>query len=67
MNVQRGILREIRFFGDFMSTAPLDKLTGELQGVPRERKAVEEVLSHYDIPSLFGTITEEEILSSILD
>ena len=62
-----GILREIRFFGDFMSTAPLDKLTEELQGVPRERKAVEEVLSHYELPSLFGTITEEEILSSILD
>ena len=67
MNVQRGILREIRFFGDFMSTAPLDALAEELQGVPRERKAVEEVLSHYELPSLFGTITEEEILSSILD
>ena len=67
MNVRRGILREIRFYGDFMSTAPLDDLTEALRGMPRERKALEEVLSHYDIPALFGTITEEEILRSILE
>ena len=67
MNVRRGILREIRFYGDFMSTAPLDDLTEALRGKSRERKALEEVLSHYDIPALFGTITEEEVLRSILD
>ena len=67
MNVRRGILRGIRFYGDFMSTAPLDDLTEALRGVPRERKALEEVLSHYDIPALFGTITEEEVLRSILE
>ena len=67
MNVHRGILREIRFYGDFMRTAPLDDLTEALRGVPRKRKALEEVLSHYDIPALFGTITEEEVLRSILE
>lgn len=67
MDIHRGIIRKIRFYGDFMSTSSLDGLTRELAGIPRQREALLEVLSRYDIPALFGSITAEEILETILN
>lgn len=67
MDIHRGIIRQIRFYGDFMSTSSLDGLTQELAGIPRQREALLEVLSRHDIPALFGSITAEEILETILN
>ena len=67
MNVHRGLICDIAFFGDFMAVAPLDALTKSLKGVRREADALSELFSRFDIPSLFGGITANEVLALILD
>ena len=67
MNLHAGRIEEISFFGDFMATAPLDGLTDALRGVMRDAESLTEVLERFDLPSLFGGIQKEEILSLLLD
>ncbi len=67
MDVQSGVIADIVFFGDFMATAPLTGLSAALKGTPRERKALEEHLSGFDFPAMFGGIGREELLDLILD
>ena len=67
MNLHAGRIEEVTFFGDFMATAPLDGLTGALRGIRRDAESLTEVLDRFDLPSLFGGIRKEEVLSLLLD
>ena len=50
-----------------MATAPLAALIEALRGTRCEESPLSEVLSCFDLRSLFGGITRDEILSLILD
>ena len=67
MNLHAGRIEEVTFFGDFMATAPLDGLTDALRGVMRDAESLTEVLERFDLPSLFGGIRKEEVLSLLLN
>ena len=67
MNLHTGRIEDISFFGDFMATAPLDGLTGALRGVRRDAESLTEILDRFDLPSLFGGIRKDEILSLLLN
>ena len=66
MNVHGGIIAEIAFFGDYLATAPQTELMEALRGVPLDQAQLTEILSAFDIRSIFGEITLDEIISLIL-
>ena len=67
MSLHAGRIEDISFFGDFMATAPLDGLTEALRGVRLDAESLAEVLDRFDLPSLFGEIRKEEVLSLLLN
>ena len=67
MNIHRGKIEEIVFYGDYMATEPQFSLTDALRGVRAERQTVSEVLDRFDLPSYFGGIRKQEILNLMLN
>ena len=67
LSLHTGRIDEIIFYGDFMATAPQAALIEALRGTRCEESPLSEVLSCFDLRSLFGGITRDEILSLILD
>ena len=62
MNVRQGVITDVVFYGDYMATASQDVLCEALCGVRPERSELEAVLSRFDCASLFGGITQEEVV-----
>lgn len=60
--VESGVIREIAFYGDFLATRPMAPLTKALIGCAFRREEVAAVLNRFDLSSLFGDITKDEIL-----
>ena len=61
-SVEKGTIKEIAFFGDFMSLKDNGEACEALRGAAFEKDAVASKLSALDIPSMFGGITEDDIL-----
>ena len=66
-NVEQGVIREIRFTGDFLAISEVAPLEQALQGVKFERQDVADVLKRFPLHEMFGGITEEEILQLLFD
>ena len=66
MNVHHGEISEIAFFGDYMATASQESLVNALRNVKLSCDELDAVFSSYDISSIFGGITKQEILSLML-
>jgi lipoate-protein ligase A len=66
LNTHGGCIREIAFYGDYMAAEANTALCGALGGVPLTREALRETLACFDIAALFGAITEDEIVETIL-
>ena len=61
-NVERGVITDIVFYGDFLSLTSLDELTGALRGTAFRREDAKAVLDRFPLGTLFGSVTEEELL-----
>ena len=66
-SVEKGCIQDITFYGDFLSLEPLTLLCRQLQGCPCQREEVKKVLGLHKLDHLFGTITEEQILTTLFD
>lgn len=65
--VEKGVVSDIFFRGDFLSLRPLDDLLASLRGVPFTAEAVGGVLSRCALKEYFGDVTKEEILTTLFD
>lgn len=65
--VEKGIVSDISFRGDFLSLCPLDGLLANLRGLPFTAEAVGGVLGRCELKEYFGGITKEEILATLFD
>lgn len=65
MNVQQGIIEDIRFFGDYFSNRTTAELESLLKGVPHEQEAISEILEKEDVSLFFNRVSKEEILKLI--
>ena len=63
--VEKGLLTDIAFYGDFLSRCPLDGLTAALRGCAFRREDVAAVLERYPLQDYFGGITENEVLETM--
>ena len=60
--VEKGLITDITFYGDFLAVKPLDELTQALKGCPMRADAVGAILDRFSMTELFGGIKREEIL-----
>ena len=66
-SVEKGRIQDITFYGDFLSLEPLTPLQKQLCGCPYRREEVQKILDLQQLNHLFGTITEEQILTTLFD
>jgi lipoate-protein ligase A len=63
--VEKGVITEAAFFGDFLSVTSLEPLTEGLKGCPFRKAEVRGVLETFPLREMFGTIRCEEILETV--
>lgn len=63
--VEKGLLTDIVFYGDFLAVSSLEDLTAALRGCPFRREAVAEILDRFPLDALFGGIRKDEILDTM--
>ncbi|HHX37564.1 MAG TPA: lipoate--protein ligase, partial [Clostridiaceae bacterium] len=67
ISVKEGMIQKIAFFGDFLSLRSLEEIESRLQGCRYQNKDISQRLQTIPLKQYFGTITEAEILTTILD
>lgn len=65
-NVEKGIIKDIEFYGDFFSSKDIADLSKAMAGCRFDEAEISERLVQADASSYFFQITNEEILSLIL-
>ena len=65
MQVGEGVIRDIRFIGDYLAVTPNTPAADALRGVKYRRGDVEAALSGLRLEPMFGGITAEEILETL--
>lgn len=65
LEVQKGVIRECKIFGDFFGVGDVSDIEEKLTDVQYERKAIEEALQGVDIKHYFGNIQKEEFLDLV--
>jgi len=65
LTVDRGVVKDIAFRGDFLSLKDPADIEAALRGMPYREEAVLAVLGRYALPEYFGSITAEEILQTM--
>ena len=65
LHVEKGLITNIAFYGDFLAVSPLEPLTEALRGCPLRREDVQAVLDRFPLQAMFGSITAQEILNTV--
>ena len=63
--VDKGLIRQIVFYGDFLSVRPLDDITAALTGCPFRREDAAAVLDRFPLAEYFGAITRDQVLDTL--
>jgi len=61
LDVEEGVIRGVRFFGDFFARREMAELEAALAGVRYERDDIHAALARADISSYFAEVTAEEL------
>ncbi|EMG29205.1 Lipoate-protein ligase LplJ [Listeria fleischmannii 1991] len=62
LNVNKGIITEIKIFGDFFGVLNVADIEERLTGTVYKKEALESALADIDVKKYFGNITKEEFL-----
>lgn len=63
--IEKGLIKQIYFGGDFLGVEDIERLMPQLIGVPFEETTIRAILSENQDKHYFGTISNEEVLSLI--
>lgn len=62
MDVDQGYIQEVKVFGDFFASKPIEELEKKLIGQKHNLDQIESILNTMDLTAFFGKVTPEEIL-----
>ncbi|EAH0391483.1 TPA_asm: lipoate--protein ligase, partial [Listeria monocytogenes] len=62
LNVQKGIITDIKIFGDFFGVKNVADIEEKLVNTTYKREALDEALADIDVKEYFGNITKDEFL-----
>lgn len=65
LEVEKGLITNAVFYGDFLAVCSMDELTDALQGCAFRREDVAAVLDRFTLRDYFGGITKDEILDTL--
>lgn len=65
LNVKKGIISEIKIFGDFFGMGEITDVSDQLVGVKYDKTSIEKVLQKIDLNQYIGNITVEELTELI--
>lgn len=66
LNVDKGIIKDIRIFGDFFGQGEIKDIEQLLQGHQYEKQHLSHLLEDINLQQYFGDITKEEFLTLII-
>ncbi|AGM24859.1 lipoate--protein ligase [Spiroplasma chrysopicola] len=67
MNVENSIIKEIKFFGDFLGWEGTEQLEAALVNCKYQIEDINKILEHFDLTKIFGDkFTRSEILETIV-
>jgi len=66
VEVVRGIIENLEIFGDFMAVTDCSPVKNSLKGIRFEKRQIIEAMSGFDVKSMFGEVTLDELVSVIL-
>ena len=66
LNVEKGLIEDVKIFGDYFYIRNTDELEFLLKGAEYSRDAVDNILSRIDMSEFFVNISREEIRSLII-
>lgn len=61
-DIRKGIIQDIRFYGDFFSEDDIQHLVNQLVGMPFNKLALQKKLDEIDVNRYFNNTTKEELL-----
>jgi len=64
--IEKGCIADAAIYGDFLSLKPASVLAESLRGIPYTEEAVKTALSAYKAGDYLGTITEQELINTVL-
>lgn len=65
LNVEKGIIKEIRLFGDFFGKCDVSEVEKFLTGVKHTEEDIREVLNKFDINNYFSNISIDDLISGM--
>ncbi|SFQ77641.1 lipoate-protein ligase A [Psychrobacillus psychrotolerans] len=65
LDVNRGMMEEVKIFGDFFGVGDMAEVEQLLTGKPYSKEGIEAALANVDVPKYFGGITKEELVQLI--
>ena len=65
MNVDKGLIQDIRIFGDFFGLGDIADVEEKLAGIKYDSVSINEALDDINIKKYFGNVTKEELLHLI--
>ena len=65
MNVDKGLIQDIRIFGDFFGLGDISDVEERLNGIKYDVTSISEALDDINIKNYFGNITKEELIHLI--
>lgn len=63
LDVQKGIIKNCKIYGDFFGIGDIKELEEKLVGTRHERQAIEDALEEVEVPHYLGKISKEDFLS----
>ncbi|MDD4847592.1 MAG: lipoate--protein ligase [Bacteroidales bacterium] len=63
LNVKKGLIENVKFYGDFFSYKDIESLEKQLQGVQHEKMALLQAFNQINITSYFNKVRLDELLA----
>lgn len=63
--VEKGIIKELKIFGDFFNKSDIEEIENALKGLAHEEAVIKEKLSMFDINAYFNNFTLDDLLKAI--
>lgn len=63
--VEKGIIQEFKFYGDFFNVKDKEEIEQALIGKKHENDSISECLKQFDIPQYFDKVSAEELISAM--
>lgn len=65
MNIEKGLIRDIKIFGDYFFLKPTEEIETRLAGIPHDKNSISDSLSEISLKEYFGVVTNQEFIEAL--